>query len=170
MQLFVQLCRQNDNFRVFSSFESSTKAFDNIFGNDFCLMNTVLLNFLIVCIQTGSVWNGWKFAVAKWTELISCSVGYSLVVHVQKGACFGLSLTLCTIFKICRHFFGNGDFWEIRKNSVSTEFATFWVLFNLMHHAVHMHAKNWLKSLLKKDFSRKKAFWHFLPQKPSVSK
>ena len=43
--------------------------FDNIFGNDFCLMNTVLLNFLIVCIQTDWVSNGWKFAVAKWTEL-----------------------------------------------------------------------------------------------------
>ena len=54
MQLFVQLCRQNDyfdNFRVFSSFESSTKAFDNIFGNDFCLPNTLLLNFLIFAFK-----------------------------------------------------------------------------------------------------------------------
>ena len=34
--LFVQLCRQNDqsdNFKVFGSFESLIKAFDNIFGN-----------------------------------------------------------------------------------------------------------------------------------------
>ena len=72
MQFVVQLCRQNDysdNFKLFSSFESSIKAFDNIFGNDFCLTNTVLLKFLIVCIQTGSVRNGWKFAVVKCTEL-----------------------------------------------------------------------------------------------------
>ena len=72
MQFFVQLCKQNDFpdiFKVFSSFESSTKAFENIFGNDVFLMNTVLLIFLIVGIQTGSVRNRWKFAVAKWTEL-----------------------------------------------------------------------------------------------------
>ena len=43
--------------------------FDNIFGNDLFLMNTVLPTFLIVCIQTGSVGNGWKFAIAKRTEL-----------------------------------------------------------------------------------------------------
>ena len=72
VQFVVQLCRQNDysdNFKFFSSFESSIKAFDNIFGNDFCLTNTVLLKFLIVCIQAGSVGIGWKFAVVKWTEL-----------------------------------------------------------------------------------------------------
>ena len=51
----------------FSSFESSIKAFDNIFGNEVFLMNTVLLTCLFVCIQTGSVRKGWKFSVTKWT-------------------------------------------------------------------------------------------------------
>ena len=35
-----------------------------------------------------------------WT----CSVGYGLVINVQKDACFGLSLRLCTIFEICSQF------------------------------------------------------------------
>ena len=60
-------------------------------------MNIVLLKFQIFALKP----NGWKFPVAKWTEL----VGYGLVVNVQKDACFGLSLTLiCTIFKICSQF------------------------------------------------------------------
>ena len=59
----------SDNCKVFSSFESSIKVFDNTFGNYSFLINTVLLKVLIVCIQTGSVRNGWKFAAVKWTEL-----------------------------------------------------------------------------------------------------
>ena len=39
-----------------------------------------------------------------------------------------------------------------------------------MHLAVYMHAMNWLKIRLKKDFSRKNAFLHFWPQKLSISK
>ena len=31
----------------------------------------------------------------------TCSVGYVLVVNVQKDACFGLSWPRCAIFKIC---------------------------------------------------------------------
>ena len=69
MHFFVQLCRQNDqsdNFKVFSAFESSIKIFDNIFGNNVFLMNTVLLKFhFFFYTQTGSVRNGWKFPVAK---------------------------------------------------------------------------------------------------------
>ena len=69
----------------------------------FFLMNTVLssVTFLIVCTKTGSVRS------AKWME-----IWYSLVVNVQKDACFGIN-------------------------------------------AVYMHAMNWLKIRLKKDFSRK---------------
>ena len=40
----VQLCRQNnqsDNFKMFSSFESSIKAFDNIFENILSVKNIV---------------------------------------------------------------------------------------------------------------------------------
>ena len=59
-------CMQWEHQRI-----SSCNCVDKTnFGNCFFLMNTcaALLNFLIVCIQTGSVWNGWKFVVAKWTE------------------------------------------------------------------------------------------------------
>ena len=48
MPFFVQLCSQNnqsDTFKIFSAFKSSIKAFDNIFGNNVFLMNTVLLEF-----------------------------------------------------------------------------------------------------------------------------
>ena len=70
VHFFVQLCRQNDqsdNFKIFSSFDSSIKVFDNILGDNFSLMNIMLLKFLIFCIQAGIVRNGWKFLVAKWT-------------------------------------------------------------------------------------------------------
>ena len=33
-----------------------------------------------------------------------------------------------------------------------------------MHHTVHMHAKNWLNILLKKDFLDKKRFTYFTPK------
>ena len=46
MHLFVQLCRKNnksEKSKVVSAFESSVKSFDNIFGNIFSRINTVLL-------------------------------------------------------------------------------------------------------------------------------
>ena len=52
--------------------------------------------FIFFCIQTESVQNGWQFPVTKLTELAL----YIFVVHVQEETCFGLSLTLYTIFKI----------------------------------------------------------------------
>ena len=93
-------CRQNDyydNFKVFSSFESSIMAFENIFGSDDFLMNTVLLKILIVCIQIGSVRNRWKFAVAKWIEL---ALKGTALWSMSKKAHALLCLTLCLIFKI----------------------------------------------------------------------
>ena len=86
MHFFVQLCRQNDqfdNFKVFCAFESSIKAFGNIFRNTVFLMNSFLMKFIILHLN-------WK--CAKWVEItdykmdLTCSVGYSLVVHVQKDA------------------------------------------------------------------------------------
>ena len=79
---------------------------------------------------------------------------------------FGLSLTLCMIFKICSHFFGNGDFEKFIKILSPQKFHFFFffffffflVFFNLMHHVVHMHAKYWLNILLKKYFLEKNAF------------
>ena len=59
VHFFVQLCRQSNNFKVFSAFES-IKAFDNIFGNNCFLMNTMLLKFQI---------SGCKMD-------LTCSVGY----------------------------------------------------------------------------------------------
>ena len=48
------------------------------------------------CTQTGSVRNGWKFPVAKYTELAL----YIVEVHVHKRRISCLSLTSRTIFKI----------------------------------------------------------------------
>ena len=110
------ISRQNDqsvNFKIFRSFESSIKTFDNIFGNIFSLMNIVLLKFLIFCYQAESVRNGWKFLAAKWTEL--ALYRYSLVVHIHKETCFGLSLTHRMSFKICSHFSENGIFEKFVK-------------------------------------------------------
>ena len=143
------LCRQNDQsdiVKVFSSFEPSIKAFDNIFEN-FFLMNTVLLKFLIVAHKPG----------AKWVEIFGCktdctwSVGYSFVVHVQKDACFGLSLKLCTIFKICSQFSEKAIFEKLVKFLSAQKFQ----LFSYVYHAVHMHAMNWFKIWLKRIFPEK---------------
>ena len=108
------------------------------------------------CTQTGSVRNGQKFLVADWT----CSVWYGLVGHVKKDACFGLNLTLCTIFKICSKFSEKN-----RKTSVSSEISTFWVFFSLVHQAVHMHTMNWLKTWLKNCVPEKNAFFTFFVPK-----
>ena len=48
MYLLVQLCRENnksEKSKVASAFKSSIKTFDNIFGNIFSRINTVLLKF-----------------------------------------------------------------------------------------------------------------------------
>ena len=94
-------CKTTENSEVFSAFESSIQAVVNIFGNIFFLMNTAVLkfqNFVLkpeVCKMCGN------FRLQMdWT----CSVGYGLVVNVQKDACFGLSWTLCTSVKICSQF------------------------------------------------------------------
>ena len=59
----------------------------------------------------------WNFKIlhfnrkcVKWVEISGCkmnctwSVGYGLLVNVQKDEWIGLSCTLCTIFKICSQF------------------------------------------------------------------
>ena len=51
----------------------------------------------------------------------------------------------------------------------SSDISTFWVFFNLMYHAVYMHAMNWLKNRLKKDFSRQNAFLHFFFFSPKTT-
>ena len=69
------------------------------------------------CSQNGSVRNGWKFPVAKWNEL-ALRVWPSS--QRPKNAWLGLSLTLCTIFKICSQF-SKCNFLENRKISVSSK-------------------------------------------------
>ena len=94
----MQLCRQNnqsDNSKVFSAYGSSKKAFDNIFGN------TVLLKFQNFALKPEVCQMGGHFRLQNGLNLL-CR--YGLVVNVQKDACFGLSCTLCTIFKICSLF------------------------------------------------------------------
>ena len=97
---------------------------------------------------------------------LTCSVGYSLLVHVQKDEVFGLSLTLCTIFKYCSQFSENASFEKFVKNSFSSEIATFWVFFSLVRHAVNMHTVKWLKIWLKKTFFlEKNAVLRFIASK-----
>ena len=75
MHFFVQLCRQNnesENSKVFSAFKPSIKTSDDVVENNLFRITIVLLKFKILHsnrIQTGSVQNGWKIPVAKWTEL-----------------------------------------------------------------------------------------------------
>ena len=77
------------------------------------------------------------------------SVSGHLVVHVQKDACFGLILTLCTIFKSSSQFSENAIFFlENRKNFVSSKMSTFFYVFrsgHVVHQAVDMHKVNLLK-------------------------
>ena len=126
MHFFVQLYKQkdqSDNFKLFSSFESSIKAFDNISVDIFFLMSIVLLKCLMFCIQTESVRNGWKFLVAKWTEL--ALYRYIHVAHVPKEICIGLSLTHRTTFKICSHFSENAIFEKFVKILFPQKFQLF---------------------------------------------
>ena len=114
---------------------------------------------------------------AKCVEISDCkmdltySVGYSLVVNVQKDAFVfpawrfvRLSKSVTTFRKM--RFLKNSK----KKKKVSSEIATFWVFFSLVHHTVHMHIMNWLKIWLKEDFFLKNAFLRFLPQKLSITK
>ena len=92
------------------------------------------------------------------------------MVHVQKGACFGLSLALCTIFKICRHFFGNGDFQKFVKNLNPQKFQLVECFQSDAPCCSHT-CKELVENLLKKDFSqKKKCVTTFLPPKLSVRK
>ena len=131
-------------------------------------MNIVLLQSLFVfCIQTGSVQNGWKFLVTKWTEL--ALYRYSLVVHVQKETCFGLSFTHRTIFKICSHF---------SENAIIEKFMKFCFLRNFNVLGVFqsgasrcLHASNeMMENLVKDGCFLKKCVFLSLPQKLSLRK
>ena len=69
MHFFVQLRRQNDwsdNFKVFSSFESLIKAFDNIFGNDFFSHEYRVTEFFN-CLHSNR-------KCAKWMEICDCKM------------------------------------------------------------------------------------------------
>ena len=98
-----------------------------------------------VCIQTGSVRKGWKFSVAKWTELALYGIALCSMPK-KKDACFDLRLTL----------------YDFRKFCLLRDF-NFLSVFNLMLHAFYMHAINWLKIRLKNDSPEKNVFLHFLP-------
>ena len=72
-------------------------------------MNIVSLTFLNVCIQTGSVRNGWKFAVATWTEIALYGIALSSMSKKKQKRMLLYPLDARTIFAVC-HFFGKGDF------------------------------------------------------------
>ena len=115
--------------------ESSMKVFNDININKFIVMNTVLLKF-----QTFGVCEmGEKFQL----QNLNYSLGYSVVIHVQKDACFGLDLTVCMICKICGKFSGNAIF----RNSYFCLFRNynFFSVFQSGDQDDRMHTINWLK-------------------------
>ena len=94
----------NDNLWKLPNKYGDVSVMDNIFGNNVFLMNIVLLKFRFLHSN---------HKCAKWVEIsgwkmdLTCSAGYSLVVHVQHDVFFGLSLILCMIFKTCSQFSEN---------------------------------------------------------------
>ena len=79
------------------------------------------------------------------------------MVHVQKGICFDLSLMLCTIFKVCRRFFGNGDFEKFVKNSLLRNFNFFSVFQSDAPRCSHA-CKELVEKFVIERFFSKKAF------------
>ena len=92
MKFLVRLNHKLVNFETFSGF---------FFSHGYHVVQ-----ISIFCTQTGRMCNGWKFPVAKCTELAL----YSLVLHVQISRISGLSLKPRTIFKICSQFSENAFF------------------------------------------------------------
>ena len=66
--------------------------------------------------------------------------------------------------------FGNCDFLENRKNSVSSKMSTFLMFFGVVRLAVHTHIKNLFKNWLTKTHSFQNEVLRFLPQKLFVTK
>ena len=129
MHFFVQsVCRQNnqsENFKVFCAFESSIKAFDNIFGNNFFLMNTVLLKFQNFILKPKVCKNGGNFRLQKGLNLL-CRVWPS--GQLPKRRMFWSQLEALYDFQNLWSVFGNGEFWENPRNSVS-KMTTFFSVF-----------------------------------------
>ena len=168
MHLFVQLCRENNkskNPKVVSVFKSSIKTFDNIFGNIFSCINTVLLKILHS-----------NRKCAKWVEISGCTmdwtcfVGYGLVANVQKDACFGLSLTLCTIFKIYSQFLKIAIFEKIVKIPFLKKCQLFYVFQCGAPSCSHAYNELVWNLVNDKKKSRKIHFYVFLPQKLNITK
>ena len=103
---------------------------------DFFKENRVT-DFFKFCTQTGSVRNGWKLPVAKWTHLL---LGYNLVGQRPKRRMLWSQLDALHDFQNLQSFFGKCDILENRENSVSSKISSFLVFFTLVHQAVHTHA------------------------------
>ena len=103
------------------------------------------------------------------------SVGYGLVVNIQKHACFSLGLTLWTIFKICSQFLENATFEKIIKILFLQEcqlFECFSVMCTkLFTYTQHTYWKFGLRIFfLENLFFLKKFVLHLLPPKLSITK
>ena len=89
------------------------------------------------------------------------------MANVQKDACFGLSLTRCTIFKICSQFLKIAIFSENRKNSFSSKVSVF-LMFSVVHLAVHTQftrTNELVENLVyDKKFSKTMRFYVFAPK------
>ena len=101
---------QSENSKVFGAFESSKKDF---FGNIFFSHKYRVIEISKFCHSNRMCEKGVESSVCKmdWT----CSVGNGLVINVQKDTCFGLGLTLCTIFNIFSQFSEIAVFGKIVK-------------------------------------------------------
>ena len=76
LHFFMQLCRQNnqsENSKVFSAFKSPIKTFDNIFGNIFFRITTVLLKFKNFAIKPEVCKMGGNFQLQNGLNLL-CTV------------------------------------------------------------------------------------------------
>ena len=67
------------------------------------------------------------------------------MVNVQKDACFGLSLTLCTILKVCSQFSKIAIFEKIVKKSVFFKNVNCLNVFQCGDLSVYIHTMNLLK-------------------------
>ena len=125
VHFFVQLCRQNDqsdHFKDISSFESSIKTFDNIFGNIFSHEYRVIGTF-------NSLHSNRKCAKGckmDWT----CSVRYRLWSTSKKRHAL-VSASPRTNFKICSRFSENAVFEKFVKilSPQNIQLLLFWVFF-----------------------------------------
>ena len=118
--------------------DKTTSPIISKFSDLFFLMNTVLLKFLIFTFKPKACEMDGNFRLQNGLNLL-CR--YSLVVHAQQDACLRLSLTLSTIFKICKQPSENAILVKLVNILSPQKFHLFLPIFSLVHHTVHMYTR-----------------------------